>query len=329
MYKKSGIYCIKNLVDGKMYVGQTNNFARRKRDHFLSLRRNVHYNTYLQRSYNKYGRESFIFRILIYCEPFELTRHEQFFVDNHKKDLLYNICVECVDSTQGVKRDSPSEETRLKISKSLQGRIFTKTHREKLRMASSGKNNAMSGVRGKDHPLFGKVGKDAPFYGKSHTGQWKKDASLRMLGKNNPMYGKRGKEHPNYGRKLSEETKKKISLSQKKRYANMSEEEKACPEHVKKKLSKLRRGKNNPMYGTTGFDSASFGKKPNRKTSSKYVGVSFDKNSKKWYSYCQSGLDGKRIYVGQFENEVDAAIARDKVMLKEYGKDAPINIFVK
>lgn len=58
------IYRIVCFPTGKCYVGQTNDAITRKSHHFRSLRKNKHGNRYLQRAYNKYGRECFYFEIL-------------------------------------------------------------------------------------------------------------------------------------------------------------------------------------------------------------------------------------------------------------------------
>lgn len=68
-----GIYEIVNNVNGKKYIGRTTNFLKRKSDHFNSLRKDVHYNKYLQLSFNKYGEQAFTFRIVEYCQSFEDT----------------------------------------------------------------------------------------------------------------------------------------------------------------------------------------------------------------------------------------------------------------
>ena len=100
-----GIYQIRNLWNNKIYIGQSINLTQRKASHWYKLKRKMHCNTPLQSSYNKYGRKNFIFEILIFCELFELTRYEQIFVDKYKnKNVLYNICLECVDSAKGTKR---------------------------------------------------------------------------------------------------------------------------------------------------------------------------------------------------------------------------------
>lgn len=57
---KAYIYFIVNNLTGERYVGQTTNFARRKKEHLSQLRNNSHINSKLQNSWNKYGEENFI-----------------------------------------------------------------------------------------------------------------------------------------------------------------------------------------------------------------------------------------------------------------------------
>jgi group I intron endonuclease len=58
------IYKIVNIKTNKIYVGSTSNFKRRKRQHLLHLKQNKHHSIKLQRSYNKHGKENFIFEII-------------------------------------------------------------------------------------------------------------------------------------------------------------------------------------------------------------------------------------------------------------------------
>jgi len=205
--KKSGIYCIENLKNGKKYIGQSVDLEKRKYEHFRMLKGNNHDNRHLQNAYNKYGEKVFKFRILLYCESFELTRYEQFFVDFYTPETLYNICTECVNSSLGV---IPSEKTRKKLSE-----------------AQSGKNN--------------------PMWGKHHSEEARKKMSKVQSGENNPMWGKHhseetirkmsevqsGENNSNYGKHPSEETRKKMSEAQKGKHASKK---------TRKKLSKALSG---------------------------------------------------------------------------------------
>jgi group I intron endonuclease len=58
------IYRIHNKIDGKDYVGLTNNPKRRKNRHFNDLANNQHDNPHLQKAYHKYGAEAFEYEIL-------------------------------------------------------------------------------------------------------------------------------------------------------------------------------------------------------------------------------------------------------------------------
>lgn len=76
----SGIYQIKNTINDKLYIGQTKNFSNRKRSHLKSLGNGTHYNRYLQRSYNKYGRDCFVFEIIERCEVEILNTRERYWI---------------------------------------------------------------------------------------------------------------------------------------------------------------------------------------------------------------------------------------------------------
>lgn len=63
--KTCGIYAIKNIVNGKFYVGSTSkNFNYRWNSHIYELNKNTHNNNYLQKAWNKYSMSNFVFQIL-------------------------------------------------------------------------------------------------------------------------------------------------------------------------------------------------------------------------------------------------------------------------
>jgi len=60
-----------------------------------------------------------------------------------------------------------------------------------------------------------------------------------------------------------------------------------------------------------------------KNTSSQYIGVDFDKESGKWRARIK--VNGKRIYLGRFDSEIEAARAYDAAAKKYYGKYARLN----
>ena len=65
IYKRTGIYTIKNKITEELYIGFTNmNFGDRKDCHFSLLRQNKHHNKNLQKSFNEYGEDNFEFIII-------------------------------------------------------------------------------------------------------------------------------------------------------------------------------------------------------------------------------------------------------------------------
>lgn len=54
------IYTISNSVNGRKYIGQTFDLGGRWNRHLLSLRNKNHHNIFLQRAWNKYGEDAFI-----------------------------------------------------------------------------------------------------------------------------------------------------------------------------------------------------------------------------------------------------------------------------
>lgn len=85
----SGIYQIKNLVNGKIYIGQSVDIRTRWWQHKSQLRLNKHINTYLQNSWNKYGEDNFEFSVIEFCEIDKLDEREIYWIN--KKNTLNPI----------------------------------------------------------------------------------------------------------------------------------------------------------------------------------------------------------------------------------------------
>lgn len=100
-----GVYCIKNKVTGRLYVGSTTTtFRRRRADHSSYLRRKVAKNKRLELDYHSLGNDSFEFIILEIVADLTIIRErEQHFI-NVNKGNLYNISESATKATLGRKK---------------------------------------------------------------------------------------------------------------------------------------------------------------------------------------------------------------------------------
>lgn len=109
---KGTIYKIENLVNGKVYVGQTiKDPYRRMQTHLVCLRGRYHINRHLQNAFNKYGEDSFAFEIMENCTVEEIDDKEIRWISHYKKSVgSYNI------ELGGNKRKVTSKETKRRLS---------------------------------------------------------------------------------------------------------------------------------------------------------------------------------------------------------------------
>ncbi|NCQ16870.1 MAG: LuxR family transcriptional regulator [Ignavibacteria bacterium CG_4_8_14_3_um_filter_37_9] len=79
-YKQSlprmGIYRIKNVVNGKIFLGSSLNLHGKSNSFKFQLKSGLHVNSELQRDFNQFGEENFVFEIVDTLEP--------------KEDISYN-----------------------------------------------------------------------------------------------------------------------------------------------------------------------------------------------------------------------------------------------
>lgn len=96
-----GIYKIKNIINNKIYVGQSQNIVNRFNSHKRKLNKNIHPNIILQQAWKKYKEDSFVFEIIEECSLEELNEKEEYYIQKHKsnqKSFGYNIRLQACDN---------------------------------------------------------------------------------------------------------------------------------------------------------------------------------------------------------------------------------------
>lgn len=133
--KITGVYCWRNLVNGKVYVGQSVSVLARKQAHNSMLRRGVHFNKHLQSSWDKYGKDSFTWELLVECAEDELDAQECYFLEK----------LNALDADKGYNHWSGghtnrrhSDETKRKISEANRRRVWTQAQKDAQSLRASG-----------------------------------------------------------------------------------------------------------------------------------------------------------------------------------------------
>ena len=161
----------------------------------------------------------------------EAFRHEIYMIDVFgRKDLGTGILHNRTDGGDGTSGFVPSEETRIKLSEAIKGRIFSEEHKEKLSIIRKGINLSEDTRR--------KIGES----GRGRT-PWNKGKTLSEE-------TKRKISEAHTGKSLSEETKRKISEM------NKGRNKPPLSEDTKRKISEANKGRkytiiNKPQYEIT------------------------------------------------------------------------------
>jgi group I intron endonuclease len=139
---RSGIYQIRCLADGKVYIGSAVNIASRWRIQRFSLGRGAHHSSYLQRAWRKHGEDQFAFEVLQSGpKEKELVPAEQAWLDRvrpFESSNGYNRCPRA-GSPLEVKH---TPETRAKISERQKGRKAGAETRARISIVRKGRKQS-------------------------------------------------------------------------------------------------------------------------------------------------------------------------------------------
>lgn len=116
------IYLIRNKYSGKVYVGSTSCTRQRWSKHRTRLRKDKHTNRRLQKDWNRYGEDAFIFEVVSEANTTEEAyQEEQRFMDQYKsyeEGFGYNI----LPNAGTPKGRVHIEPTKRKMSEAAKGR---------------------------------------------------------------------------------------------------------------------------------------------------------------------------------------------------------------
>lgn len=209
------VYEIVNLINNKKYIGKRSCHCSIESDDYMGS------GVALKKAYKKYGRNNFRKNIIKICSSSdEAYLYEKYLIEKvhaYESKMYYNIAGG--GKGAGVGESHPnfnmivSEETRLKLSKSLKGKPKPESQRIKLSQYHTGRH-LKEETKEKLRVHFSQryKGEGNPFYGRKHTDETKERLRQLNLGKKqseetkakydrwgekNPMYGRKGELSPN------------------------------------------------------------------------------------------------------------------------------------
>jgi len=155
------VYRIRNVESGRVYIGSTRNVDARRKTHWRHLRAGNHDNSHLQRAWDKYGSDFFVFEVLASLEASnqELAECENgYVVAARANEGVYNLRVVSASNAgfrwtadqrkrvsvarkgrPGKKGFRHSEETKTRQSAAALGRRISKETSQKISVANTGR----------------------------------------------------------------------------------------------------------------------------------------------------------------------------------------------
>jgi len=215
--KQSGIYRIKNLETGTMYIGRTAQpFASRWADHRRALKAGCHDNSHLQRSYNKHGKDTFEYKA-IEIVPQDNMSDQEFNDYLNKREMIliaehdtfsngYNLS----EGGGGALGHTVSAEARAKISASAMGRTLSAETRAKISAVQTGRKASDETKANMSKSLMGNTNAKGN-RGRKHTAEHRAKISKAQMGYAASEATRAKISKALKGRKLSDDHKAKLS----------------------------------------------------------------------------------------------------------------------
>lgn len=167
------LYKITNLINGKIYIGQTVDFKKRMQNHFGAFKGK---NTAISLAIRKYGEINFKKEIIAECscdvidfmETRAIAHYNSIAPNGYNLESGGHINKTLHESTKklfsemrrGKKRKPHSVETRMKLSKSHKGRKNSEAHIEACRKAKIGTKRSASAIEKHRIKMIGHITSD-------------------------------------------------------------------------------------------------------------------------------------------------------------------------
>lgn len=203
-----GIYKITNEINGKCYIGKSEDLGQRIRNHIKMIRGFRHRNVHLENAIEKYGVHNFSIEILEFLEENDdINEKEKHYIELYKsydREYGYNLTkggdggnsyVDCITDEE--------KENHYKKHREIRTRENNPNYRKVLYTDGI----ASKYITNEEIPEYEKMG-----WKKGATDKFKEDIAERMKGENNPFYGKH---HLKESIEKAKQTKKERGLSSK------------------------------------------------------------------------------------------------------------------
>ena len=136
-----GIYRIRNKLNDKRYIGSTQDLEEGWKERRRALRKGKYHNIPLQRAWNKYGEENFVFEVEeeVVGDNKALLAREQIYLDEgFAFGSLYNMAK---DASAPMRGRHHTGKTKQKMSRASKGKPKTEKHKRNISKSKKGKNN--------------------------------------------------------------------------------------------------------------------------------------------------------------------------------------------
>jgi len=231
----SGIYKITNRKNGRFYIGSAKNIEKRWKRHIFCLKKGIHENIFLQRSWDNDCEENFYIEVLEEVDDINLLLvKEQYFLDKLKPfpPNGYNIGLK---SSGGDNLTNHPNRAKIieKIKKSLKTTISNMTQDEKkVRWARFGEKNPNYGKRWNKDQKEAASRRMEIFMSKKENKE-KTSKTIKKLWENEKYREKMtllakertGNKNHFFGRSHSEETKNFLSKTKKEKFLSQTPQE--------------------------------------------------------------------------------------------------------